>query len=82
MSFNNVLIFTGRFTYPSNSNPSGKNLYIPLTQPHPAITLKITGIAWPGPGEASSLMIAFTSPEEREIVANFNFTNEIFYVDP
>ena len=82
MSFDNVLIFTGQFENSSGTNLIGKNLYIPLTERHPAFTSIITRQSWKNSAEVSSLMIQFNSEEEREVVASCDFTGDVFFVDP
>lgn len=76
-----TLVFTGTFINSNDKNRLGKNLYIPQTKKHPAMTFKITGRAWPGITGTSSLAIQFDTAEEREAIALLDFTNDIFYVE-
>lgn len=81
MSFNNALIFTGNIINSSNENIAGKNLFIPVTKNHPAFTLKISGTSLFGNRESDSLLINFKTEEERENIAECDFTNEVFYIE-
>lgn len=81
MSFDYVLIFAGRFLNSSPTNNIGKTLYIPLTEKHPAITFKITGQSFSNLEEMTALSIKFNSEEERATVDNYDFLNEIFFVE-
>jgi hypothetical protein len=81
MGFDNKMIFTGHFINDDGGNVLGKNLFIPQTEHHPAITLKITGQTLPDLNDVHSLMVRFNSAEEEEIMAAYDFTNDIFYID-
>lgn len=81
MSFDNVLIFTGRFINSSLRPIVAKTLYIPLTEKHGALTFKIIGQSFSNLDESLALRIKFNSKEERDAVANCDFLNDIFFVE-
>jgi hypothetical protein len=78
---NNALAFIGNFTDVPKTSVVGKTLYIPFSEDHPAFTLQITGASLFGREPKDSLMVSFPSPEERDIVASYDFAKSIFYVE-
>ncbi len=78
---NNVLAFLGNFTDELKTSAVGKTLYIPFSANHPAFTLIITGVSLSGKRDLDSLMVSFLSPEERAIVASYDFSGSTFYVE-
>jgi hypothetical protein len=78
---NNALAFIGNFTDESKTSVVGKTLYIPFSEDHPAFTLIISGASLFGKRDKDSLMVSFLSPEERDIVASYDFTKSMFYVE-
>lgn len=81
MSFDNILMFTGKFLDNPGNNIHGKNLYIPATDKHPAFTFTITRVPIFGVINAHSFGIQFNSAEERQLVADYDFDADIFYID-
>jgi len=79
MSFDNVLIFTGRFTNSPPRHNICNTLYIPLTEKHEALTFKIIGQSFSNLDESIALRIQFSAKEEREAIANCDFLNDIFF---
>lgn len=81
MSFDNILMFTGKFLDKPGNNLYGKNLYIPATDKHPAFTFKIIRVSLFGITNIHSFGIQFNSAEDRQLVADYDFAGEIFYID-
>lgn len=81
MSVGNILMFTGKFLDKINNNLYGKNLYIPATDKHPAFTFNITRVPLFGATNIYSFGIQFKSAAERQLVADYDFAGEIFYID-
>ncbi len=80
LSNDNILVFTGLLKL-NDKIALGKKLTIPSTQKHSAFVLKINGPFWQTPQGISSIAIKFNSIEERETLANCDFSNEIFYIE-
>ena len=80
LSFDNILVFTGGLLKLNDNIAMGNKLTIPSTQKHPAFDLKI-GPSWQTSGGTSSIAIKFNSIEERETLANCDFSNETFYIE-
>lgn len=81
LSNDHILVFTGRLLKLDGKISMGKKLTIPSTQKHSAFVLKINGPSWQTPQGISSIAIKFNSIEERETLANCDFSNEIFYIE-
>ena len=80
MSFDNSLMFAGRLEESNGISILGKQVYIPTTEKHPAFTLKISSKSlWTT--DLFAFGIKFNTPEEREVVAACDFTNDIFYIE-
>jgi hypothetical protein len=78
---NNALAFVGNFTDELKTAVVGKTLYIPFSENHPAFTLIISGASLFGNTDKASLIVSFLSPAERDIVASYDFSKSIFYVE-
>lgn len=81
LSFNNSLAFTGTFIDHSRGSVIGKQLFIPLSEKHQALTFIITSTSFSKSNELDSLIVYFESIEERDLIAKVNFSNEIFFVE-
>lgn len=81
LSYDNILVFTGGLLKLNDKIAMGKKLTIPSTQKHSAFNLKINGPVWQTAGGTSSIAIKFNSVQEREAMANCDFSNEIFYIE-
>ncbi|MEO5583365.1 MAG: hypothetical protein ABIR66_11785 [Saprospiraceae bacterium] len=81
LSYDNILVFTGGLLNVNDEIAMGKKLTIPSTQKHSAFVLKINGPSWQTSRGISSIAIKFDSIEERETLANCDFSNEIFYIE-
>jgi hypothetical protein len=78
---NNALAFVGTFTDELKNTIVGKTLYIPFSENHPAFTLIISGASLFGNTDKASLIVNFLSPAERDIVASYDFSKSLFYVE-
>ncbi len=81
LSYDHILVFTGLLLKFNDKIAMGKKLTIPSTQKHSAFVLKINGPCWQTSQGRSSIAIKFNSIEERETLANCDFSNEIFYIE-
>lgn len=78
--YDNALAFTGKFIDGSTGNVLGKQLFIALSEKHPALTFIITSTTFFKPG-LESIIVHFPSAAERQIVAAHDFSDEIFLVE-
>jgi hypothetical protein len=80
MSFDNALIFTGRFITPVQSL-IGKTIKISATSKHSDFELKITGQTLENINGISSIMMKFSTIEERDEIFACDFNGDIFTFD-
>jgi len=80
LSFNNALAFVGNFIDNSDGVVLGKELHIPLSDKHPALTLVIASTPFVKE-EIESLIIHFKSHQERQLIDCYDFAGDIFFVE-